>query len=272
MKVDYLISALTYLLTIFFCSAQDENLHAWNGNDFEPGEQVYVFGNNVKLRSAPKMESEVLEFLKIGEWIQILEKTEFSWPYRGYDSFFYKVKYDDKTGYILAGLLSVEKKTLNGMDFFFAFSKEGDRNFLNIRNVIGGEYHEQKIALSHTNITIRTLNNGKGVPNLDGILYVDYIAEACGVEGGGVYLFANANGLTKVAELSEVSDAGVFYRSERFIFPDDQGGIPGKIFFKKEQGENLDEASLWTRTFVETRQLSWENGKLIPDYQQKVAN
>ncbi|WP_190809810.1 SH3 domain-containing protein [Flagellimonas sp. S3867] len=270
MKVT-LISALTTLLTIFFCSAQDENNNSWNGSVFEPGEQVYVFGNNVKLRSAPKMESEVLEFLKIGEWVQIIEKTEFSWPYNGYDSPFYKVKYDDATGYILGGLLSIEKKNLNAMDYFFAFSKEGNRDFLNIRNVVRGEYLEQKIPLSHTNIAIHVIGD-RGLPNLDGILYVDYIAEACGVETGGIYFFAHASGLTKVAELSEISDAGVSYRSEQFIFPDDQGGIPGKIFFKKEQGENLDEASLWTKTFVETRQLSWVDGKLVPNYQQKAPH
>lgn len=244
---------------------------SWNESVFEPGEQVYVFGNNVKLRSAPKIESEVLEFLKIGEWVQIVEKTEFSWPYKGYDSPFYKVKYDDVTGYILGGLLAIEKKNLNAMDYFFAFSKEGNHNFLNIRNVVEGSYLEQKVPLSHTNIAIHTIGD-RGIPNLDGILFVDYIADACGIESGGIYLFAHSNELTKVAELSEISDAGVFYRSERFIFPDDQGGIPGKIFFKKEQGENLDEASLWTKTFVETRQLSWVDGKLIPDYQQKAPN
>ncbi|WP_299487772.1 SH3 domain-containing protein [uncultured Allomuricauda sp.] len=271
MKVNYVISALTTLLTIFFCPAQDEDLTNWDGSVFEPGEQVYVFGNNVKLRSAPKMESEVLEFLKIGEWVQIIEKTEFSWPYNGYDSPFYKVKYDDVTGYILGGLLSIEKKNLNAMDYFFTFSKEGNRDFLNIRNVVGGKYVEQKIPLSHTNVTLHTIGN-RGIPNLDGILYVDYIAESCAVEAGGIYLFAHSNGLTKVAELSELSDAGAFYRLERFIFPDDHGGIPGKIFFKKEQGENLDESSLWTKTFVETRQLSWVDGKLVPDYNQKVPN
>ncbi|SNY92232.1 SH3 domain-containing protein [Flagellimonas pacifica] len=266
MKVNYLISALTTLLTISFSSAQDKNHDSWNESVFEPGEQVYMFGNNVKLRSAPKMESEVLELLKIGEWVQIIEKTEFSWPYRGYDSPFYKVKYDDKVGYILGGLLSIEKKVLNGIDFYFAFSKEGSRNFLNIRNVINGDYLEQKVPLTHTNITIHPLDN-KGVPDLDGILFVNYIAEACGVEGGGIYLFAHGKGLTKVAELSEISDSGVFYRSERFIFPDEQEGIPNKILLKKEQRENLDEASVWTKTFVETRQLTWVDEKLVPDYQ-----
>lgn len=267
MKVNYVISALTTLLTIFFCPAQDEDLTYWDGSVFEPGEQVYVFGNNVKLRSAPKMESEVLEFLKIGEWVQIIEKTEFSWPYNGYDSPFYKVKYDDVTGYILGGLLSIEKKNLNAMDYFFTFSKEGNRDFLNIRNVVGGKYVEQKIPLSHTNVTFHTIGN-RGIPNLDGILYVDYIAESCNVEAGGIYLFAQNNELTKVAALSQISDAGVFYYSEEFIFPFDEGGIPTKIIFKKELNENLDETSRWIKTAMETRELSWLEGKLVPNYRE----
>ncbi|WP_396591732.1 SH3 domain-containing protein [Allomuricauda sp. R78024] len=272
MKAVFYITVLTTLFTFSTITAQNGYNCPLEECDFKPGEQVYLFGNDVKLRAAPDVESEVLELLKIGEWVKIIEKTEFTWPYRGFDSPFYKVKYDDGvTGYLLGGLLSLEKKTLNSQNYFFAYSKEGKRTFLNIRNIKNGTYIEKKIPLANSTIRIKALDD-KGVPGLDGILLIDYYAEACGMEGGGIYLFAQNDELTKVASLSQISDAGVFYYSEKFVFPFDEGGISGKILFKKERNENLDEASQWKKTAMETRMLSWVDGKLVPDYREGVSN
>ena len=270
MKTRLLIAALTTLLTFNLNFAQ-EDTNSWEAHDFKPGEQVFLFGNNVKLRSSPKIESEVIELLRIGEWVEIVEKTEFSWPYRGFDSPFYKVKYDTEVGYILGGLLSLKKKSLNGITYYFALSKEGERTLLNIRHVKDGEYVEQKTALSNTNFRIKVLDS-KGVPDLDGILQIDYQAEACGEDGGGIYFFVHGNDLIKVGELSQISEAGVFYYAETFVFPDDENGVPGKILFKKEQAQNLEEASQWTKTATESRLLSWVNGNLIPDHREKAPD
>nr|WP_299388026.1 SH3 domain-containing protein [Allomuricauda sp.] len=271
MKAKILISALTTLFT-FITNAQ-ENLHCpTEACSFNVGQQVYVFGNDVKLRSAPSAESEVLELLKIGEWVEILEKTHYSWPYKGFDSPFYRVKYDDGvTGYILGGLLSLERKTLNGEHYYFSYSKEGERNYLNIRNVVHGDYAERKIPLSNTNFAIRILDN-KGIPNLDGMLYIDYYSEACGTDGGGIYLFVQDNELVDMAALSNISDSGIYFHAEQFIFPSDLGGLPNKILFKKERGEIFDESTHWTKTTVEIRELSWVNGQLTPDFRQSVPN
>ncbi len=271
MKIKLLITALTTLFTFALNFAQDSYHCPWEECSFQAGQQVYVFGNDVKLRTAPSAESKVLELLKIGEWVEIIEKTNFSWPYKGLDSPFYKVKYNDTTGYILGGLLSLERKTLNGQHYYFAYAKEGERNFLNIRNVKDGDYIERKIRLSNANFSIKTYDD-KGIPGIEGMLYVDYLAEACGVDGGGIYLFAYNGVLSVVASLSQISDSGVFYHSERFIFPDDIGGLPEKILFKKERGEIYDESTHWTKTTVELRELSWVDGQLVPDYGQQAPN
>ncbi|MEL6485325.1 MAG: SH3 domain-containing protein, partial [Bacteroidota bacterium] len=230
---------------------------------------VFVFGDNVKLRSAPKTESEVLELLKIGEWVEIIEKTEFSWPYRGFDSPFYKVKYDTTVGYILGGLLSLEKKSINGKPYFFAYSKNEDQVFLNIRALNMGKYTEEQIALANAGFHIKTMK-GKGVPGLDTILVVDYMAEACGMEGGEVYFFWNEDRLVKVANLSQMFEAGMFHYAERFIFPEDEGGVPDRIVFHKETYTVLDEIGEWEQKTVETRRLTWANGALTPNFREKT--
>lgn len=72
-----------------------------------------------------------------------------------------------------------------------------------------------------------------------------------------------------MARLSQVSDAGVYYFWEEFIFPEDDHGMIGKILFKKEQGEYLDDESSWKKITKETRELTWANGNLYPDYRAK---
>lgn len=271
MKTQFIIFILTTLFVFSLGTAQ-ENYHCvWNECDFKAGDKVYMFGNNVKLRTAPDTKSKTLELLKIGEWVTIIEKTDFSWPYKGFDSPFYKVKYDDMTGYILGGLFSLERKTLNGTNYFFAYSKEGEKTFLDIRHIKNGDYIENRVQLANSGISIKTMNP-MGLENLNGILYIDYHSEACGVEGGGVYFFAHDDGLFKAAELSEISEAGIFYYTEKFIFPDNENGIPGKIVFKKETGEIYDETSNWTKTSFEERELSWVDGKLIPELREKISN
>ncbi|MEM9077539.1 MAG: SH3 domain-containing protein [Bacteroidota bacterium] len=271
------MKALFYILSIFFfffvsAGFSQMNTHCLESKcDFQPGEQVFMFGNNVKLRSAPKIESEVLELLKIGEWVEIIEKTEFSWPYKGYDSPFYKVKYDTVEGYILGGLLSLERKTIAGNHYFFAFSKEGARDFLNIRHLILGKYSEQKIPLSHAYISIDLLGN-QGIYDLDDILYINYQANTLSAEKGGIYFFAQDNALHRIGQLSQVSKSADFYQIEKFIFPKDEQGIPDTILYLKQSNRILDESSEWVQNSVETRKLRWMEGKLTPSFREKHPN
>lgn len=269
MKAKCLITVLTFLFTIITGFAQ--RVHCPEC-PFEPGEQVYVFGNDVKLRAEPNTDSKVLELLKIGEWVKIIEQTESSWPYKGFDSPFYKVKYDDMTGYILGGLLSLEKKTVGGTNFFFAYSKEREKFFLNIRNMRFGELLEKKIPLTSAAIGIKTYGN-RDIEYLDGIFYIDYSSEEYdGQDYGGIYVFA-FEGALSAYELSRSHDIEASYASEKFVFPDEEGGIPGKIIFKKEKGHDfLGGEYEWLHTVVETWKLSWYGGELVPDFRGKSPN
>ena len=86
--------------------------------DLKSGEYYYLFGNDVKFRILPDTNSEVIELLKIGTEIQIIEKSSEILNYNGIESPFYKVKYNDKTGYILGGLISLEKRNFKNSKYF----------------------------------------------------------------------------------------------------------------------------------------------------------
>ena len=131
-----------------------------------------------------------------------------------------------------------------------------------IRSLKGdGHFKEKSIRLGNGQFLLTHLGT-KGLTDIDGILHIDYIAEDCGDEGGGIYLFQEEGQLRQVARLSQVSDAGAYYFWEEFIFPEDEEGIAGKILYQKKMGEYFDEKSNWKKSSIETKELVWTNNNL----------
>jgi len=262
MKAKQMLSILTLLAICLFTNAQ-EKLHVFEDHTgFEAGQIVYLFGDQVQLREAPDTDSKVLKTLPIGTHMVVLQQHVHSWRYKGMDHPFYKVDYKGMEGYVLGGLIALEKKTINDVVHLFGRAKTGDEDYLLVRSLKeNGSFTEKSTRLGHKQFYLSDLGT-KGLPNVDSILFVDYFTETCGVEGGGIYLFQHQGQLYPVARLSQVSDAGAGYLWEEFIFPDDEHGMVGKIRYKREVGEYLDEAANWKKTTVETKELVWTNTRL----------
>ncbi len=64
--------------------------------------------------------------------------------------------------------------------------------------------------------------------------------EACGVATYDQYAFFKDKNLIVIPQLMNVADAGVFYHSEEYVFPNDKGGIPGAFILKTEDMEMDD--------------------------------
>ncbi len=257
MKAKQMLSILTLLAICLFTNAQERPLCIDEGCGFEPGQIVYLFGDHVQLREAPTTESKVLKTLPIGMHLVIQEKHENSWRYKGVDHHFYKVDYKGTEGYILGGLLALEKMTINKVVHLFGRIKIGNEDYLLIRTLKGdGSFTEKSTKLSSGQFHLTSLGT-KGLPTIEGVVFVDYVAEACGIEGGGIYLFQQEGQLHQVARLSQVSEAGAYYLWEEFIFPEDEHGVVGKILYKKEVGEYFDEVANWKKTSLETKELVW---------------
>lgn len=262
MKAKQMLSILTLLAICLFANAQ-EKLHVFEEHKgFETGQIVYLFGDQVQLREAPDTNSKVLKTLPIGTHMVVLQQHVHSWRYKGMDHPFYKVDYKGTEGYVLGGLLALEKKTINDVVHLFGRAKMGNDSYLLIRTLKEDRsFTEKSTKLGNGQFYLTDLGT-KGLPNIEGILMVDYLAEACGMEGGGIYLFQQEGQLHQVARLSQVSDAGAYYLWEEYIFPEDEHGVAGKIRYKKEVAEYLDEATNWKKTSVETKELVWTNTRL----------
>ncbi|MFD2588392.1 SH3 domain-containing protein [Croceitalea marina] len=262
MKAKQMLSILTLLAICLFTNAQ-EKLHCLDNNcGFEAGQIVYLFGDQVQLREAPSTESKVLKTLPIGMHMVVQEKHENSWRYKGMDHHFYKVDYKGTEGYVLGGLLALEKKTINSVVHLFGRAKMGDEDYLLIRSLQeDGSFEEKKTRLANTNFQLTQLGN-KGLKDVQGILFVDYVADAHGVEGGGIYLFQQENTLHQVARVSQRADGSAYYFKEQLIFPEDTNGLDNKIRYKKEIGKNFDGISRWLEKSLETKEMVWTDTRL----------
>mgnify|MGYP000551338401 FL=1 len=58
---------------------------------FKNGESYALFGNDVKFRTAPSSDAEVIELLEIGTDVKILAQTTETLLYNGLESPFFKV-------------------------------------------------------------------------------------------------------------------------------------------------------------------------------------
>ncbi|WP_160318788.1 SH3 domain-containing protein, partial [Lacinutrix algicola] len=224
---------------------------------------------DVKFRKLPNLTSEVIDLLKIGTEILILEKTENKLNYNGIESPFYKVKYNNKVGYLLGGLISLEKKEFKNSKYFFTYKKIEDNYSIIIRHLNEKSELTENISILETYEFSIDIFDNKGIDNLENILFVNYLSEACGIDGGGIYFFKTESELKKVLEISQVSDAGIYWLEEKLIFPKDKDGIKGKIVYQKEIGNYEDEETNWIEIKKTSRELEWKNNDLFPKLEKE---
>ena len=73
-----MLSILTILAICLFSNAQENPICIADDCGFEPGQIVYLFGDQVQLREAPTTESKVIKTLPIGMHLVVI-LSQLSW-------------------------------------------------------------------------------------------------------------------------------------------------------------------------------------------------
>ncbi|WP_415371655.1 hypothetical protein [Patiriisocius sp. Uisw_047] len=68
--------------------------------------------------------------------------------------------------------------------------------------------------------------------------------------------------MRKTFEITQISDAGIYWLKENLIFPDDENGIKGKLVYQKEMEEYMDQETNGVEINNLSRELEWENGEI----------
>lgn len=247
------------LLQVFMAFPQETYFS--DGFEFKPGMTVYLLGNDVKLRSKPSTDAEVIKLLKIGAEAVIIEKTRETLVIAGQEKPWYKINQGGQPGYVWGGLISLTmlKDKTNGDAFFlFGLNRKENKLFLETRYVVSGEQKAQlSFPLIGYEFSLEALGT-KGCNNIDNILMIDYIAEACGVEGGESYVFLNKEKLYHIKDMTSYADAE-YGESNALIFPNDPEGRKGLIIHHYSGAE--DEGDDYIEK-TSTRFYKWDDGKL----------
>ncbi len=253
------------ILVLFTQLAFSQNIKHHNPDqDFKIGETYYLYGDKIKFRTTPDVHAQHSKILPIGTPLRVLKKTEVTLPYYGITSHFYKVAYYDLEGYILGAFLSLEKQQTDAGDFYFAYKKSGDTYILSTRLV--NKKHEvlqKDVRLDTPSISL-TLSNNLGLQNIDQIVHINYLTEACDANRGGQYLFLQKNTLYHALAFTKVADGGDYWLQEEIIFPNDPRGIAGKLLYQKEMGTYKDQDSNWWEVTKVSRELEWKSGEIFP--------
>ncbi len=250
-------------------SAQTQYFH--EGFEFKENSTAFVFGDGVKLRKEPNVNSEVVDILNIGDMIKIISKSEKSQVFNGIQSNWYKIKKGDQVGYTLKGLISVQKITNNQkQNFYFSLKKKDNILYLLIRTKDAKTIKYSEITQELIGDTFELyLTLTSKLTNVINILEIDYLAENTGAEGGSTYMFWNGSALKHVADVTSTTDDQGYVFSQELMFPDKTNGLVDKIKFKQEVSILKDKKTNWKKTSLMTRELSWDGIELTPDVNTK---
>lgn len=258
---------LIILLLIPLCTyaQNDHDDYLLSIHEFEPGSTQYLFGNRVVLRDGPSKDALSMDTLDAGEEIKIVEKTQLYENYGGVEWPWYRVNVDDKTGYILSGLISFNNVACEKGKYLVSMRKTEDKAYARYRYLKNdGTLIEGETELETWMFTAE-VKDDPGLETIDDVLYISYYADACGVNGGGIYLFNDGEKLIEAIRLNSVSEAGLFWHHEQLIFPNDEEGVTARIIFERESGQFMDDEMEWVEIQKTIFPLRWGDGTLFPE-------
>jgi hypothetical protein len=256
-------------LIIVFCtniSVAQETTYYSSYNDLKSGSKAHIFGTQIKLRSESNTSSEVVITLDIGTPITILSKTTDTLTYNGILSHWYKIETASNTGFVLRSFISIYSKKIGSKTLLINPIRKGKDDYAEVKIVNSGQLQNSHVyLLSNPDFTVIVSGN-KGLTELQNIICLSYIGEACGINDGDLYLFYDGTSLVKALETNSYGDGGIYWISEELTFPEDKEGssLSDEVLFVTEEGETADEDTEWVQTKGSSRKHKWMNGEWVP--------
>ncbi|WP_294277284.1 SH3 domain-containing protein [uncultured Chryseobacterium sp.] len=256
-------SLFTFLLIglMQVISAQEQEYAYSNGVfNFEDNKTQKVFTEWARVRQSPDVRGRVSDSLQSNQQVVVLQKEPVALQLGERSANWYKVSYqkdgETKEGYIWGGNLAIGYRNKDGYDFLFGISKTIDRtdkkfnqvykqNIASVRAMQGNRLVSEVTfdtgsAESLSYATFTTESNHK-LKEVLFTLKASVSGEACGIPGYDQYMLFKNQKLIALPQLMNVGDADVYYHDEKFIFPNDKGGIPNAFILKMEEMERDDQ-------------------------------
>jgi hypothetical protein len=242
-----------------FTAQEEQNVYTNGIFNFEENKAQKIFTDWARIRNSPDTSSRIADSLQANQQVLILKKDNAVLQLGERAAHWYKISYqkedETKEGYIWGGNLAVGYRNKNGYDFLFGLSKTMDRkdkefnqvykqNVAAVKVMEGNQLIDEvsfdtgsQESLSYATFTIESNHQLK---NVDFTLKASVSGEACGIAGYDQYILFRDKKLITLPQLMNVGDADVYYHNEKFIFPNDKGGMPNAFILKMEEMEKDD--------------------------------
>lgn len=229
----------------------------------------------------PSKKSPIIEKLPMNASLTIDTNIQVDYSLIENRPEFYKVRYKGKKGYVPSTELANYKivDSLTQTTFLFYFTTEQEKHLKEEYteyhyNLFYKELYNNSIVqegyLKLTDDLFQLfITDSKGLSDINKLLIIDYFAEACGEDGGQDYYTWKPGEFNFIAHLSEVGDGGVFYFTEKFIFPTDSSGVKNQVRYESEEFELFDEETNWYSEVHNYRTYEWKNGALYPEFKRE---
>ncbi|MFS4474293.1 SH3 domain-containing protein [Chryseobacterium sp. T20] len=245
-----------FLLMLQFFTAQENEVYADGIFSFEENKTQKIFTDWTRVRSDPGVNAQIVDSLQVNQQVMILKKENAVLKLGERNANWYKISYqkgeNTLEGYIWGGNLCVGYRNKNGYDFLFGLSKTIDRKNKEINEIEKQNIAGIKVLEGNTLIDEVYFDTGRGeelssaafniesnhkLQNVEFTLKAMVSGEACGIASYDQYVLFKDKKLITLPQLTNVGDAGAFYHSEEFVFPNDKGGIPNAFILKVEDME-----------------------------------
>ncbi len=246
MKKLYLLCAITFgSLTLAHADDDDSINYVF---EFAEQSTQKVLVDNTNVRQQPNLKADIVEKLHSGTLVKIDDNNKVL-SLGGKSAYWHKVSFrkDNKTqeGYIWGGNLAIGHRHLDGYDFLFGSSGSTREKATMTVKVLKNKKPLQDVsfevdAYSLNGVSFKWLNSNKDLKGVDNILVAEVSGEACGIPSYTQYMLWHNKKLTPLPILMSVSDAGIFYHTEQFVFPNEQGGKANQIILTTDEGVAKD--------------------------------
>ena len=262
------ILTIIALLFPFLSTSQDDIRYIDYNFEFKNGSTELMYGDNVVLRADENTASNALDTLHIGQAVEIIKQGKTTGTVNGKESDWYKVRANNKVGYVLGGWIALDHKEINGNTYLIIYAERNEEMYARTRVLSkDGTFYGHETKLNTSTISL-DVDDNKGLKGVEDMCIIRMHAEACGVVGGHVYLFNNGEKLSEVFRTLHMSEAGMFWFSEDIEFKGEAYWEENIAFFSQENGEYKDESMDWTQAVINTVKITWDGEKFSPDVRE----
>jgi hypothetical protein len=245
-----------FLLMLQWFTAQENEVYADGVFNFEENKIQKVFTDWTRVRSEPGVNARIADSLQANQQVMILRKENKVLKLGERNANWYKISYQKggstMEGYVWGGNLCVGYHSKNGYDFLFGLAKTIDRKNKEFSEIEKQNIAGIKVMEGNTRIDEVYFDTGKGeelsfasfnmesshkLQNVEFTLKAVVSGEACGIAGYDQYVLFKDKKLIALPQLMNVGDAGAYYHSEKYVFPNDKGGVSNAFILKVEDME-----------------------------------